>query len=190
MSASTLYGSAIRRSPIAGRLATMAPMRGTIAIIALVAALPVAADEAQERERLATLLAASVAARALVSTAVDECTARFAELVDPALDAKMEWEARNAPFEARSRSLAAAIEARLAANSSYAGYQALRQSLLASAEAQTAGQVRETVARSLEAKPAAERIAVCRDLVKSVHEGKMDFAITQPNAYRILENTK
>jgi hypothetical protein len=161
--------------------------RACLAFSAAVAAPAVLADAAQDRLSVAELLVASVAARTLVSVSIDECTARFAPLVDPALDAKMEWDARNAPLEERARMLANRLATRVDAATGASGYEAFRKSLLAQAQAEAAGKVRETVTRNLAAKPAAERIGLCRDLVRAVHEGKMDFAVTQPNAYRLIE---
>ena len=161
--------------------------RACLAFSAAVAAPAVLADAAQDRQTVAQLLVASVAARTLVSVSIDECTARFAPLVEPALDAKMEWDARNAPFEERARTLANRLATGVDAATGASGYEAFRKALLAQAQAEAAGMVRETVARNLAAKPAAERIGLCRDLVRAVHEGKMDFPVTQPHAYRLIE---
>ncbi len=161
-----------------------------LAVAVAVAAPSALADAREDRQAVATLLGSSVAARTVVSVAVDECTARFPQLVNPALDAKMEWDARNIPLEERARMLANRLAAGLNAAARTAGYDEFRQSLLAATQADTARKVREMVARNLEGSPAAKRIEICRDLVRSVHEGKMDFAVTQPNAYSILENAK
>ena len=164
--------------------------RACIALTAAVAAPAVLADAAQDRQAVAQLLVASVAARTLVSVSIDECTARFAQLVEPALDAKMEWDARNAPFEDRARNLANRLASGVDAATGASGYEAFRKSLLAQAQAEATGKVRETVTRDLAAKPAAERVGLCRDLVRAVHEGQMDFGVTQPQAYRLIEGTK
>jgi len=161
--------------------------RACLAFSAAVAAPAVLADAAQDRQSVAQLLVASVAARTLVSVSIDECTARFAPLVEPALDAKMEWDARNAPLEERARMLANRLATGVDAATGASGYEAFRKSLLAQAQAEAASKVRETVARNLAAKPPAERIGLCRDLVRAVHEGKMDFPVTQPQAYRLIE---
>lgn len=160
--------------------------RAFLALTAAVAAPAALADAAEDRQNVAQLLVASVAARTLVSVSIDECTARFAQLVDPALDAKMEWDARNTALEERARALANRMAAGIDAATGAAGYEAFRKSLLAQAQAETTGKVRETVARNLAEKPAAERLGLCRDLVRAVHEGQMDFAATQPHAYRLL----
>ncbi|APV50017.1 hypothetical protein BWI17_10170 [Betaproteobacteria bacterium GR16-43] len=176
---------------MAASLGTIRTMnRTTLALAALLAALPAAAQQTQETEDLSALLKSTVAARALVSTAVDECTSRYAELVDPALDAKMEWEARNTPIEERARDLAGRMGAKYAASTSFLGYEVKRKALLAETEAETVLRAKETVTRNLEARPVPERIGVCRDLLKSVHDGKMDFAVTQPNAYKILQSNR
>jgi hypothetical protein len=161
--------------------------RACLAFSAAVAAPAVLADAAQDRLDVAHRLVASVAARTLVSVSIDECTARFAPLVEPALDAKMEWDARNAPFEERARMLANRLATGVDAATGASGYEAFRKSLLAQAQAEAASKVRETVTRNLTTKPAAESIGLCRDLVRAVHEGKMDFAVTQPRAYRLIE---
>jgi hypothetical protein len=164
--------------------------RACLVFTAAVAAPAVLADAAQDRQAVALLLVASVAARTLVSVSIDECTARFAKLVEPALDAKMEWDARNAPLEDRARGLAGRLASGVDAATGASGYEAFRKSLLAQAQAEATGKVRETVTRDLAARPAAQRLDLCRDLVKAVHDGQMDFHVTQPNAYRILENAK
>ena len=164
--------------------------RACLALAAAVSAPAALADAAEDRQAAAQLLVASVSARTLVSVSIDECTARYPQLVDPALDAKMEWDARNAPLEESARSLANRLAAGVDAATGASGYEAFRKSLLAQAQAEATGKVRETVAGNLAAKPAAQRIDLCRDLVRAVHEGKMDFAVTQPNAYRLLEGAK
>jgi len=101
--------------------------------LALSLSLPATAadDLVQDRETVITLLSASVAARALVSTAVDECTSRYADMVDPALDAKMEWDARNQPIEAKARDVAGRLGKKIAAAGGYLAYEVQRKKLLA-----------------------------------------------------------
>jgi hypothetical protein len=161
-----------------------------LALAAAVSAPVALADAAEDRQSVALLLVASVAARTLVSVSIDECTARYARLIEPALDAKMEWDARNAPLEERARRLANRLASGVDAATGASGYEAFRKALLAQAQAEATGKVRETVTRDLAARPAAQRIDLCRDLVKAVHDGQMDFPVTQPIAYRILENAK
>lgn len=139
---------------------------------------------------MATLLVASVSARVVASVSVDECSARFPQLIEAALDAKMEWEARNAPLEEQARRAANRIAATLDAATGSTGYEAFRQSLLAQAEADAARKVRETVIANLEAAAGARRLEICRDLVRSVLDGKLDLRVTQPNAYRLLQNAR
>lgn len=157
--------------------------------IALALALPASAadDLAQDRETVISLLSASVAARALVSTAVDECTARYADMVDSALDAKMEWEARNAPVEAKARDIVGRLGPKIAAAGGFLAYEVQRKQLLAESEAQTVANVRKTMEVTFASSTEPQRVASCKDLVKSVHDGKMDFSVTQPNAYKILQ---
>lgn len=164
--------------------------RAFLALAAAFASPAVLADAAQDRQSVALLLVASVTARTLASTSIDECTARYAPLVEPALDAKMEWDARNAPIEEQARRLANRLAAAVDAATGATGYEAFRKSLLAQAQAEAASKVRATVASRLAQRPAAERIGLCRDLVKAVHEGGMDFPVTQPDAYRILQNAR
>lgn len=165
-------------------------VRAAAALAGASASLAFAAEPRDDRQSVAVLLVSTVAARALVSVSIDECTARYAQLVDTALDAKMEWDARNAPLEDRARSTANRIAAGVDAATGASGYEAFRKSLLAQAQAETTGKVRETVTRNLEARRPPERLALCEDLVKSVHDGKLDFAVTQPNAYRLLDPAK
>ncbi|QJR12284.1 hypothetical protein DSM104443_03369 [Usitatibacter rugosus] len=157
--------------------------------LALSLSLPATAadDLAQDRDTVIALLAASVAARALVSTAVDECTARYADMVDPALDAKMEWEVRNQPVEAKARDIANRLGSKIAASSGFLAYETQKKHLLAESETQTAANVRQTMTKTFASSTEPQRVAACKDLVKSVHDGKMDFAITQPNAFKILQ---
>lgn len=164
--------------------------RACLALAAAVAAPWALAEAGDERQAVAELLVSSVAARTLVSVSIDECTARFAQLVDPALDAKMEWDARNAPLEERARALANRMASGIDAATGASGYEAFRKSLLAQAQADATRKVRETVARDLAKAKAPERLKMCRDLVASVHRGQMDFAVTQPSAYRRLEAAK
>ncbi len=164
--------------------------RTALALAACLAAIPAAAQQTEETEAISSLLRSTVSARTHVSTAVDECTARYAELVDSALDAKMEWDARNTPLEAQARDLATRMGAKYAASTSFLSYEVKRKALLAETESETALRAKETVVRNLEARPAPERVGVCRDLVKSVHDGKMDLAVTQPAAYKILQSSK
>jgi hypothetical protein len=164
--------------------------RACLALAAAVCAPAALADAAEDRQAVARLLVSSVSARTLVSVSIDECTARYPQLVDTALDAKMEWDARNTPLEERARGLANRLAAGVDATTGASGYEAFRKALLAQAQAEATGKVRETVARNLAAKPAAQRIDLCRDLVRAVHEGTMDFAVTQPDAWRLLEGAK
>ncbi len=164
--------------------------RSCLFLAAFLAAPPAGAGPAEDRDTVAMLLAASVAARAVMSTSIDECTARFAVLVDPALDAKMEWDARNALLEERSRMMANRIAATLIQATKAEGYEQFRKSVLAGTEADKRRQARETVTRSLEANPAERRLPMCRELLEAVQAGKMDFAVTQPVAFRILEGGK
>jgi hypothetical protein len=166
----------------------MKPAR--IALGAALATLPAFADVVQQRQAVADLLVASVAARAVVSVSIDECTARYAQLVEPALDAKMEWDARNTPLEERARALANRMASGIDASTGAAGYEAFRKSLLAKAQADATGQVRERVTKDLAAQKPERRLAMCRELVAAVHSGKMDFPVTQPNAYRLLQDAK
>ena len=165
-------------------------MRTAILTTFLLAALPAAAQDPADREAAITLLMSTVAARTLVSTAIDECTTRYADMVDPALDAKMEWEARNQPLEQKARELAGRYGAKIAAQSSFLGYEVQRKALLESTEAKTASNTRETMARNFAVSTEAQKVAACKDLVKSVHDGKMDFAVTQPNAYKLLQSSR
>jgi hypothetical protein len=164
-------------------------MRHALLFLALALSLPVAAadDLAQDRETVITLLSASVAARALVSTAVDECTTRYADMVDPALDAKMEWDARNQPVEAKARDVAGRLGKKIAAAGGYLAFEVQRKKLLAESESQTAENTRQMMAKTFASATEPQRVAACKDLVKSVHDGKMDFSITQPNAWKILQ---
>lgn len=164
--------------------------RACLALAAAIIAPGASADPRDDRQAVAELLVASVAARTLVSVSIDECTRRFAQLVDPALDAKMEWDARNSPLEERARALANRLASGIDAATGASGYEAFRKSLLAQAQADAARKVRETVARNLAQAKGAERLKMCRDLVASVHDGKMDFAVTQPAAHRRLEEAK
>lgn len=164
--------------------------RACLALAAAIASPCGLAQPRDERQAVAELLVASVAARTLVSVSIDECTVRFAQLVDPALDAKMEWDARNAPLEERARALANRLAAGIDAATGASGYEAFRKSLLAQAQADATRKVRETVARNLAEAQGPERLRMCRDLVASVHQGRMDFAVTQPAAHRRLEEAK
>ena len=166
----------------------------THALLVLALSLPLPAsaadDLAQDREAVITLLSASAAARTLVSTAVDECTSRYADMVDPALDAKMEWEVRNQPVEAKALAVAGRLGGKIAAATGFLAYEVQRKKLLAEAEAQTADNVRLTMTRTFAASTEPQRVAACKDLLKSVHDGKMDFSITQPNAYKLLQTLR
>lgn len=164
--------------------------RACLALAAAVAAPWAVAEGNDERQAVAELLVSSVAARTIVSVSIDECTARFAQLVEPALDAKMEWDARNAPLEERARALANRMASGIDAATGASGYEAFRKSLLAQAQADATRKVRETVARDLAGAKGPDRLKMCRDLVASVHRGQMDFPVTQPNAYRRLEAAK
>jgi membrane-bound lytic murein transglycosylase MltF len=108
-------------------------------------------------------------------------------MVDPALDAKMEWEARNQPIEAKARDVANKIGAKIAAASGFLAYEQQRKYLLAQSESQTVENTRQTMAKTFNASTEPQRVVACKDLLKSVHDGKMDFSITQPNAFKILQ---